>query len=197
MTTATVSETITTIPPYAKVKIYWNERPENYSRANMSLIRSKFAKKYGIDKDSVKVVYRPVKIDNKGNIIKMDGVKIDNIGDVTYQRQLFKAWLAMNDKSVDFDALMKLDDKVNGDLNVDIAENVNRKWEFEWIYLDNFLSYGDDNFFPVSKYNGLVMVNSNPANQGGKCIRYNTKIKVEYDKDKIIEKLGFLPDELK
>lgn len=168
--TTDVHAQLTTIPPYAKVKVYWNEIPENYSKANKNLIRNKFAKKYGIDKDKIKVVYRPVRIDNKGNIIKMDGVKIDNIGDVTYQRQLFKEWLTRNDKKVNYEHLMRLDDKVNGELNVDIADTVNRKWQFDWIYLDNFQSYGDDNFFPVDKYNGLVMVNSTPSNQGGKTI---------------------------
>jgi hypothetical protein len=41
------------------------------------------------------------------------------------------------------------------------------------------------------------VIESNPANFGGKCIRYDTNIEIEFDVDYIINKLGFLPDELK
>ena len=34
--------------------------------------------------------------------------------------------------------------------------------------LNNFLSFGENNFFPVDRYKGFTVVNSDPANQGGK-----------------------------
>jgi len=185
------------LSPYGRIKVYWNDRPENYSRSNRNSIRNKFAKKYGIDKDKIKVVYRPVKMDNKGNLVKLEGVKIDNIGDVNYQRKLFKEWLERENKDVDFDQLMRLDDKVNSELDADAILGNNRKWEFEWVMVDNFLSFGDKNYFPINKFNGLTTVTSTPPNQGGKCVRYDTKIKIKYNVDEIIKKLGFLPDELK
>jgi hypothetical protein len=159
-----------TLSPYARIKVYWNDRPENYSRSNRNNIRNKFAKKYGIDKDKIKVVYRPVKMDNKGNLVKLDGVKIDNIGDVNYQRKLFKEWLERENKDVDFDQLMRLDDKVNSELDADAILGNNRKWEFEWVMVDNFLSFGDKNYFPINKFNGLTVVASNPSNQGVKVL---------------------------
>jgi hypothetical protein len=45
--------------------------------------------------------------------------------------------------------------------------------------------------------NGITVVESNPPNFGGKCIRYDTDIDVEFNVDYIVNKLGFLPDELK
>jgi len=156
------------LSPYGRIKVYWNDRPENYSRSNRNSIRNKFAKKYGIDKDKIKVVYRPVKMDNKGNLVKLEGVKIDNIGDVNYQRKLFKEWLERENKDVDFDQLMRLDDKVNSELDADAIFGNNRKWEFEWVMVDNFLSFGDKNYFPINKFNGLTTVTSTPPNQGGK-----------------------------
>jgi len=156
------------VSPKGRVKIYWNDRPENYSRSNRNNIRNKFAKKYGIDKEYVKVVYRPVKMDAKGNLIKLDGMKIDNIGDVNYQRQLFNEWLTRGNYNVDFDRLMKLDDQINSELPVDITNANSRKWEFEWLLVDNFLAFGDNNLFPINKFNGLVTVTSTPQNTGGK-----------------------------
>jgi hypothetical protein len=156
------------ISPEGKVKVYWNDRPENYSRANRNNIRNKFAKKYNIDKERVKVVYRPMKLDTKGNLIKLDGMRIENIGDVNYQRQLFKEWLTRGNHNVDFDRLMKLDDQINSELEIDLTHANNRKWEFEWIKVDNFLAFGDDNYFPINKFNGLVTVTSVPQNTGGK-----------------------------
>jgi hypothetical protein len=63
--------------------------------------------------------------------------------------------------------------------------------------IDNLLTFGDENFFPIDKFKGLVTVSSEPANTGGKCVRGDTKVNIQFDKEKIIEKLGFLPDELK
>jgi len=156
------------ISQYGKVKLYWNDKPENYSRANRLGVRNSFAKKYGIDKDRVKVVYRPVKIDSNGNLIKLDGVQIENIGDVLYQRKLFKEWVERNGKDVNFEHLIRLDDKVNADLEGDMIQSSHKKWDFDWLMIDNFLSFGDDNFFPVDKFKGLVTVCSNPENMGGK-----------------------------
>jgi len=158
----------TKISPYGKVKLYWNDKPENYSRANRLAVRNTFAKKYGVDKDRVKVVYRPVKIDNKGNVIKLEGVQIENVGDVLYQRKLFKEWIERNEKVVNFEHLVRLDDKVNAELDTDRVQSVHRKWDFDWLMIDNLLSFGDNNFFPVDNFKGLVVVASNPENMGGK-----------------------------
>ena len=158
----------TQISPYGKVKVYWNDKPENYSKASKLAIRNDFARKYGVDKDKIDVLYRAVKIDNQGNVIKLDGVQVENIGDIPYQRKLFKEWIDRNNKVVNFDRLMKLDDKVNAGLDSDIVASNGKKWEFEWIMIDNMLAFGDNNYFPVDRYEGLVVISSNPANQGGK-----------------------------
>jgi hypothetical protein len=90
-----------------------------------------------------------------------------------------------------------LDDKVNGELTIDLEEKLHKKYKLSWLLVNNFLSFGPNNYFPVDNYNGFTVVNSEPSNQGGKCVRYDTKIKVKYNVDEIVKKLGFLPDELK
>jgi hypothetical protein len=188
---------VVNIPKNAKIKVYWDDSPENYSREAKNRVQRYFSKKYGVDKNNIQVEYRPVKIGKNGKLIQIDGASIDNIMDTAYQRELFKEWLSRNNKNVDIERLYALDDKVNGELNNDEEEVSHKRWNLKWVTLNNFLSFGENNFFPMSHFRGLTVVNSFPENQGGKCIRSDTKVTIEYNTDEIIKKLGFLPDELK
>jgi len=160
--------TATKIPEYAKVRVYWDDKPENYSREGKTRIKTHFAKKYGVSRNSIKVVFRPVRYDDKGNAVEISGAGIDNIMDVNYQRQLFKEWLDREGKEVDFDRLVKLDDKVNAELEIDLNDTRHRTWKLKWLTLDNFLSFGEGNLLHSSKLHGLNIVTSDPVNQGGK-----------------------------
>lgn len=193
-----VSEKVTVnIPKNARIKVYWDDTPENYSREAKNRVQKYFAKKYGVDKNNVQVEYRPVKTGKNGKLIQIDGASIENIMDTAYQRELFKEWLTRNNKNVDIDRLYALDDKVNAELSLDEDESNHKRWSIKWLTINNFLSFGENNFFPTSQFKGLTVVNSIPENQGGKCIRSNTELTISYNTDEIVKKLGFLPDELK
>lgn len=156
------------ISPYSKIKVYWDDQPHNYSREAKNKVRNFFAKKYGVNSTNINVVYRPVKFNDKGDAIEITGAGIDNIMDVSYQRALMKEIITRDGKVVDFDRIIALDNKVNGELNVDLTVSQHRTWSIKWLMIDNFLSFGSDNYAPFSKMNGLTVVNSVPANQGGK-----------------------------
>ena len=72
-----------------------------------------------------------------------------------------------------------------------------KKWYIKNIEFSNFLSYGENQKLDFERTNGVTVVESDPPNFGGKCLRGDTNIDIEYDVDFIISKLGFLPDELK
>lgn len=156
------------IPEYAKLRVYWDDKPENYSREGKTRIKSHFGKKYGVSRNSVKVIFRPVRYDDKGNAVEISGAGIDNIMDVNYQRQLFKEWLDREGKDVNFDRLVKLDDKVNSELEIDLNDTRHKTWKLKWLSLDNFLSFGENNLLHSSRLHGLNVVTSEPLNQGGK-----------------------------
>jgi len=156
------------ISPYSKLKIYWDDRPENYSKEAKIKVRNYFATKYGVNKANINVVYRPVRFNDKGDMIEIVGAGIENIMDVNYQRSLMKEVLARDNKVVDFSRIIALDDRVNGELNIDLSHSQHRSWSVKWIMVDNFLSFGPDNYLPFSKVKGLTVVNSLPPNQGGK-----------------------------
>lgn len=156
------------IPPYAKIKVFWDDKPENYSKENKILVKNHFAKKYGVQKTNIDVIYRPVKVGKNGETIEISGAGIENIMDSSYQRELFKEWLQRESKDVDFVRLMKLDDKVNAELNIDSIDSAHRSWSLNWIMINGFLCFGENNFVSLSNLNGLTIINSLPENQGGK-----------------------------
>ena len=157
-----------TISPHAKIKVEWNDQPHNYSKEAKNKIRNYFANKYGVNKNNINVVYRPVSKTANGDLIEITGAGIENIMDVNYQRALMKELIDRDGKKVDFNRILALDDKVNGELNVDLNETQHRSWNVKWVMINNFLSFGEDNYLPFSKLRGLTVVNSIPANQGGK-----------------------------
>ena len=159
---------IKAISPYAKIKVYWDDRPENYSKEAKNRVRNYFANKYGVNKSNINVVYRPVRTTANGDVIEITGAGIENIMDVNYQRALMKELIDRDGKTIDFNRIIALDDKVNGELNVDLNETQHRSWNLKWLMVNNFLSFGEDNYLPLSKLRGLTVVNSIPANQGGK-----------------------------
>ena len=91
----------------AKVNIKWNVRPLDYSHETESEIISKFAKKYGIPKENVKV--EPVFITksvNGDNVSLTDGM-LGNVQDPKFHQELFKRYIEEKEiNDVDFDALM-------------------------------------------------------------------------------------------
>ncbi len=156
------------IPKKAKVRVYWDTAPENYSTENKNKIIAHYQKKYDIDKKNINVVFRPVKINDKGEAIIISGAAIDNIMDVQYQRDLMKEWLEREKKEVDLDRVFKLDDSINSGLNLDLATRNYRSWKLRHIWINNFLCFGDDNSANIDELSGFNVVDSLPKNTGGK-----------------------------
>jgi DNA repair exonuclease SbcCD ATPase subunit len=156
------------ISQYSKIKVYWDDQPHNYSREAKNRIKTYFATKYGVNKNNINVIYRPVRKNDKGDMVEITGAGIENIMDITYQRALMKELIERDNKTVDFKRILALDERVNGELNIDLNNIQHKSWAIKWIMIDNFLSFGEQNYVPFSRLNGLTIVNSIPANQGGK-----------------------------
>ena len=139
------------IPHLAKIKVYWDDTPENYSKENKIIVRNHFATKYGVDKAHINVVYRPVKINKAGEPIEISGAGIENIMDGGYQKELFKEWLTRESKEVDFERIIKLDNKVNDELDIEDVGAAHKKWSIKWMVLNGFLCFGPKNFVSFSK----------------------------------------------
>ena len=140
------------IPAGAKIRVYWSDKPENYSKDNRIKIRKYFAKKYGVPSSNINVVYKPVKLNKNGELIEIDGATIDNIMNIPYQRQLFKEWLDREGKHINFKHIIALDNKINAEL--DLSDNVtdNTKYKLKSIELNNFLSFGTKNVLNIEEF---------------------------------------------
>lgn len=150
----------------SKVKVHWNVSPYDYSKEKLNTIQAKISKKYGISKDRVKVVPE--------FIIENDGVKsvsndvIQNIQDPQFQLKLFRDWLDLNKvEDYDFELIKKIDAEINGKIDYQVYDKYHR-YSIKWLRWSNFLSYGADNYFDFSDIGHLVLLSSNPSNQGGK-----------------------------
>lgn len=150
------------------IKVSWSDRPENYTKEAKNRIKEHFSKKYDINKHSVNVVFTPSRVTDTGEVIEITSATIENILDNNYQRELMKEWLKREDKLVEFDRLVDLDNKVNSELNIEYKSNSEKRWKVKWLEFNNFLSYGEGNHIDYTKLNGLTIVNSNPGNFAGK-----------------------------
>lgn len=182
------------IPSKAKCRVIWEDNPENYTQERSKRITKYFTEKYG--NPNIQVVFKPKKIMTDNGEVEM--TVADNVMDINYQRKLFKEWVKINNVDVDWDRLLRLDDKINEKLSQrrDVDYRY-RNWYIKNLEWSNFLSYGDNNKLSFDELDGITVITSDPVNMGGKCLRGNTEIEVSFDEDYIISKLGFLPNELK
>lgn len=152
----------------SKVEIQWNVRPIDYSKEKAEEIRSKMANKYGIPKKNVYINANFIKknADGQNEIATADIVQ--NIQDPRFQQELFKQYLLDNNiNDYDFDAILSIDNMMNSLIDYSVYDKF-RRYRIEWVRWSNFLSYGENNFIDFNDLSGLVLLKSEPANQGGK-----------------------------
>jgi DNA repair exonuclease SbcCD ATPase subunit len=159
--------TQTKIPHKAKVRVIWEDDPQNYTKERQKRVAKYIVEKYGVD--NVQVVFKAKKVDTEDGEVEM--TVADNVMDVNYQRKLFKDWLEINKIDVDWDKIIRLDNKVNEKLQQERDIDYRyRNWHIKKLEWDNFLSYGDGNVLSFEEIEGITAISSIPANQGGKTI---------------------------
>lgn len=159
------------VPSKALIRVDWQDYPENRTIESVNTVKTYFSEKYNVPKTSIKINFIPILKNSAGKVIDITDGIIDNIMDTAYQRGLFKEWLKLNEVTVDYERLCRLDDRINEILIDNEEEDIRyRKWGIKRLWINNFLSFGEDNQIDYKHLNGLTVVNSIPANQGGKTI---------------------------
>lgn len=152
----------------SKVSIKWKVLPMDYSHEEEANIAAKFANKYGISKDNVKIEPVFVKVSTDGTETELSNEAIQNIQDPKFQQELFKDYIKERKiENIDFDKIIEIDNAINANIDYDLYEK-NKKYSIKWLKWSNFMSYGPDNYVDFTKFKGLVHLSSIPANQGGK-----------------------------
>ena len=159
------------VPSKAQIRVDWQDYPENRTIDSVNRVKTYFSEKYGVPKTSIKINFMPILKNTAGKVIDLSDGIIDNIMDTAYQRGLFREWLKLNDVTIDYERLCRLDDRINEILIDKEEEDIRyRRWSIKKLWLNNFLSFGEKNEIEYKNLKGLTVVNSLPANQGGKTI---------------------------
>ena len=153
------------VPSKAKIRVVWEDNPENYTQERSKRIAKYITEKYG--NNNVQVVFKPKKVITEEGEVEM--TVADNVMDITYQRKLFKEWLKNSNIDVDWERLLRLDNKVNEKLAQQRETDYRyRNWYIKELEWSNFLSYGDGNTISFKELEGITVITSDPPNMGGK-----------------------------
>lgn len=152
----------------SKIVVKWNVSPMDYSREAEDNIISKMAIKYNVPKEHVKVEACFIQYDINGNIENYSNDIITNINEPTFQQNLFRQYIdEKNITECSIEKIIEIDNFINNSIDYDKYDK-NKEYTIKWLKWSNFMSYGPDNFIDLSTLKGLVLLSSNPANQGGK-----------------------------
>ena len=152
----------------SKIHLHWKVSPYDYTKEKEKALEVKLSSKYGIPRDRVKVIPDFILVDDKGKEVSLNNDIIQNIQDPNFQVKLFADWLALNNvKGYDFELIKKIDSEINARIDYQVYDKYKR-YSVKWIRWSNFLCYGPDNYFDFTNLGKLVLLTSEPANQGGK-----------------------------
>lgn len=176
------------------IKVEWEDTPENFTQERIKRVKEYFQAKYNA-KD-VKVVPRPLINDSEVKLRSLD--TSDNITDYQYQKKLVKDYINGNKIDIEWGMIDRLDNKINSEIDKNKEVNTRfNKWYIKKIEFSNFLSFGDDNVIDFTELDGITVIEGNPKNFSGKCVDEDTEIEIEFDEEYIINKIGYIPKELK
>ena len=148
------------------IQVVWEDLPENFTQDKIKSVKHYFSKKYNTT--NVNVLTK-AKVNQNEDMQSID-VSV-NISDVNYQLDLLKNFIeskGYKDKTDDVLSINKMvENKMAGD-----EENQSqfKKWYIRNIEFSNFLSYGENQKLDFDKLNGIVVVESDPPNFGGKTV---------------------------
>lgn len=141
----------------------------DYSEQKIEQLRVQIAEKYGVPLKNVVVDFKPINKDKDGNEVSLAADVIESMRGPQFQQTLFQPYLDI--RGIKEDALLErlytIDNTINSFIDFDAYANCGR-YKLKYLKWSNYLSYGPDNYFDFTKLKGLVLLNSQPENQGGK-----------------------------
>ncbi len=148
------------------IQVVWEDLPENFTQDKIKSVKHYFSKKYNTTNVNVLTKAKVTQSD------EMQSIDVSvNISDANYQLDLLKNFIeskGYKDKTDDVLSINKMvENKMSGD-----EENQAqfKKWYIRNIEFSNFLSYGENQRLDFDKLNGIVVVESDPPNFGGKTV---------------------------
>jgi DNA repair exonuclease SbcCD ATPase subunit len=148
------------------IQVVWEDLPENFTQDKIKSVKYYFQKKYNTTNVNVLTKAKNVQTDSMQTI----DVSV-NISDANYQLDLLKNFLDVKGYKDKTDEVLSINKMVENKMSGD-EENQSqfKKWYIRNIEFSNFLSYGENQKLDFDKLNGIVVVESDPPNFGGKTV---------------------------
>jgi len=148
------------------IQVVWEDLPENFTQDKIKSVKHYFSKKYNTTNVNVLTKAKNVETESMQSI----DVSV-NITDAQYQLDLITNYLKSKgheDKTEDVLGINRIvENKMSGD---EETQAQFKKWYIRNIEFSNFLSYGENQRLDFDKLNGIVVVESDPPNFGGKTV---------------------------
>ena len=148
------------------IQVVWEDLQENFTQDKIKSVKHYFQKKYNTTNVNVLTKVKNVDTDT------MQSVDVSvNVTDVNYQLDLLKKFLESKGYSDYSDDILGINRMVENRMKEDETETTQfKKWYIRNIEFSNFLSYGENQRMDFDKCNGVVVVESDPPNFGGKTV---------------------------
>jgi DNA repair exonuclease SbcCD ATPase subunit len=148
------------------IQVVWEDIQENFTQDKIKSVKHYFQKKYNTTNVNVLTKVKNVEQDTLQTI----DVSV-NITDTNYQLDLLKKFLESKGYEKNQKEVLDLNLMVENKMNEGEDDTTQfKKWYIRNIEFSNFLSYGENQRLDFDKLNGLVVVESNPPNFGGKTV---------------------------
>ena len=148
------------------IQVVWEDFAENFTQDKIKSVKHYFSKKYNTTNVNVLTKAKTTQTDDMQSI----DVSV-NISDANYQLDLLKNFIESKGHKEKTDDILSINRMVENKMNGD-EENQSqfKKWYIRNIEFSNFLSYGENQRLDFDKLNGIVVVESDPPNFGGKTV---------------------------
>ena len=148
------------------IQVVWEDLPENFTQDKIKSVKHYFSKKYNTTNVNVLTKAKSVQTE------EMQSIDVSvNISDTNYQLDLLKNFLDSKGHSDKTEKILQINSMVENRMNGDEENQTQFKnWYIRNIEFSNFLSYGENQKLDFDKLNGIVVVESDPPNFGGKTV---------------------------
>jgi DNA repair exonuclease SbcCD ATPase subunit len=148
------------------IQVVWEDLQENFTQDKIKSVKHYFQKKYNTTNVNVLTKVKNVDTDT----IQSVDVSV-NVTDVNYQLDLLKKFLESKGYTDYTEDILGINRMVENRMKEDETETTQfKKWYIRNIEFSNFLSYGENQRMDFDKCNGVVVVESDPPNFGGKTV---------------------------
>jgi len=148
------------------IQVVWEDLQENFTQDKIKSVKHYFQKKYNTTNVNVLTKVKNVETDTMQSI----DVSV-NVTDVNYQLDLLKKFLESKGYTDYTEDILGINRMVENRMKEDETETTQfKKWYIRNIEFSNFLSYGENQRMDFDKCNGVVVVESDPPNFGGKTV---------------------------